>query len=214
MTFEYKFNSEHLSWIFEQVWEADEKYDGTFKVYNDLGAYEYDQIKDYIPSSISNVLECGAGLGRGSIYLNHLWQNTNIRWILADRDGKSAKNTGAFEPKEDEYYNNFELAKSFCRMNGMTNFAMFDTEKDDWRQLPKFDLIFSFCSFGMHVPIERYIDRLLEVSEPNVTMIFGTRHRGYGPQSFKDKFNEVIYKESLKVLPFPVENWLILKGKK
>ncbi len=215
MTFKYKFNDEHLFWTREQVWESDEKYGGTIQVYNDLAPYEVSQIDEYLPypEDVTNILEFGAGLGRGSVYLKY-WTYPNARFILADRDGSSKENTGAFKPKEDEYYCDFEATKSFCRLNGMDNFAMFDTEKDDWRQLPKFDFIFSFCSLGMHVPIERYIDQLLEVSDPHVTMIFGTRHAGYNDKSFSDKFEEVIFKPSKGLAPFPLENWLILRGKK
>lgn len=45
----------------------------------------------------------------------------------------------------------------------------------------------------MHVSIERYMDRLLSAATDNCTMIFGVRDASYGPDSFKDLFEEVIY---------------------
>lgn len=212
----YKFNHEHLSRAEDQVWESKEEYGG-LSVYDELAPYEYNQIIEFIPHDLGKgypVYEMGAGLGRGSIYFNHRFHNPNIRYILCDRDGFSERNTGAFNPKEDEYYNDFELTKSFCKLNGMTNFGLFDTEKDDWSALPKTEFIFSFCSFGMHVALERYMDRLISISKENVTMIFGTRHAGYNDKSFSDKFKEVIFKPSRGDTKFPIENWLILRGLK
>ncbi len=214
MTFEYKFEDKHEALIRNQVWESDPKYGGTFKVYNDLAPYEVSQIKEYLPLVTNSVLELGSGLGRGSIYFNHLFQKPNMRWVLADRDGFSKENTGAFNPKEDEYYNDFELTKSFCRLNGLEKFEMFDTEKDNWSDLGTFDLIFSFCSFGMHVQISRYLDRIKSVCHDSTVLIFGTRHSSYGPQSFKENFKEVLFRPSEGKQPFPTENWLILKGPK
>ena len=104
------------------------------------------------------------------------------------------------------------LTADFCRLNGVKKLATFDTELGDWGKLPKADLIFSLCSFGMHVMIERYIDRLIAAMKPEGTMIFGTRHPSYGAHSFGNRFEEVMFfpgQDSSGV--FPEENWLILK---
>ena len=212
----YKFNADHLMSAANQIWEAKKEHGG-LSIYDELAPYEYEQIKEFIPFGFGQgypIYEMGAGLGRGSIYFNHRFGNPHIRYILCDRDGFSKENTGAFDPKEDEYYNDFELTKSFCKLNGMTNFGLFDTEKDEWGALPKTEFIFSFCSFGMHVPLQRYMDRLIGISSDNVTMIFGTRHAGYNDKSFSDRFEEVIFKPSARDPKFPIENWLILKGLK
>lgn len=216
MSFEYKFQEEHRRLIYEQVWECDPKYEGTIQIYHDLAPYEVDQIKEFLPANPKVIWEMGAGIGRGSIYLNHYYGNKKSRrWYLFDRNGYSEKNTGAFEPKEDEYYNEFALGESFCKLNGLTTFKYLDTEDvGAWSYGYKPDLIFSFCSFGMHVPLERYMDKMFEALAPEGTMIFGTRHAGYNDKSFSDKFKEVIFKPSKGLAPFPIENWLILRGKK
>lgn len=217
MTFKYKFNLEHLELMESQIWEMKKEHGGA-TVYDELAPYEVEQIKDYLPQAPDRILELGAGLGRGSIYLRHYFRENGLVfppiWVLADRDGFSEENTGAFNPKVDEYYNDFKLGRSFCQMNGLDNFKFVDTETGDWSKWGKFDFIFSFCSFGMHVPLERYMDRLIGASLPDVTMIFGTRHAGYNGDSFKDKFKEVIYQQGAGRQPFPHENWLILRGVK
>lgn len=213
MSFEYKFNAKHVDLALEQVWEAKAENDGSLQVYNDLAEYEYSMIKEYVPHNklVLNVAEFGAGLGRGSIYLNTLFKWPKF-WLL-DRHGRT-DNSGAYNPKEDEFYSDFDLTSSFCKLNGLYNFELFDTEKDDWSKLPKMDFIFSFCSLGMHVPISRYMNQLMAISKINVTMIFGTRSASYDENTFKDYFEESIFLPQEHKPPFPQENWLILRGLK
>jgi SAM-dependent methyltransferase len=205
--FTYKFSIKHVPFMHEQIWEAKQN----LSVYSDLSLFEFTQFEEHIGSP-KTVLEVGCGLGRGSIFLNHLLRDDKVSFILADRTGYTA-NTGAFDPEVDEFYNDLELTADFCQQNGIKKFRTFDTEVDDWATLPKADLIFSLCSFGMHVRIERYIDRLIASAKPKSTMIFGTRGAGYGPASFDNQFQEVLYipgRDSRGV--FPHENWLVLKS--
>ncbi len=202
----YKYSDTHLVYMKEQIWEAENNLD----VYNDLSVFEFTQIEKYIGNP-KTVLEVGSGLGRGSIFLNHLLKDDSIQYILADRTGYT-ENKGSYNPEEDEFYNDLELTEDFCKINGIKNIRTFDTEKDDWTTLPKADFIFSLCSFGMHVSISRYIDRLISVANPTSTMVFGVRDKGYNENSFKDLFNEVIFILKEDTPPFPHENWLILKN--
>jgi hypothetical protein len=191
----------------EQIWEARDN----LAVYSNLSAFEFGQIESHLGSP-KVILEAGCGLGRGSIFLNHLLRDDSALYILADRTGYTS-NSGTFAPASDEYYNDLELTKDFCALNGVRHFLAFDTELDDWAALPKADLVFSLCSFGMHIPIERYIDRLIAAAQPNCTMIFGTRGPNYGQDSFRERFAEVLYlpgRNSNGV--FPTENWLVLKN--
>ncbi len=189
--YEYKYSSKHVPLMKEQIWEIGFQ-GGQMKVYGDVSEYEFDQIQRYIPQNITSVLEVGCGLGRGSIFLNHLLKDNTIHYTLADRTGHT-RNTGSFNPAEDEFYNDLALTQDFCELNGLKNITTFDTELGDWTTLPKSDFIFSLCSFGMHVSIERYMERLLSAATDNCTMIFGVRDSSYGPDSFKDLFEEVIY---------------------
>ena len=193
----------------EQIWEAKSNLD----VYNNLGLYEFIQIEHYLGNP-KTVLEVGCGLGRGSIFLNHLLKNDKVKYVLADRTGYTS-NSGNYNPDKDEFYNDLVLTKDFCELNGIKNVRTFDTELDDWTSLSKVDLIFSLCSFGMHVSIKRYIDRLMATANDSCTMIFGTRNVN-GSQcdenSFKDLFETVIYIPTDHQTPFPHENWLILKN--
>lgn len=192
----------------EQIWEA--KNDLT--VYHNLASIEFSNFYQHIGNP-KDVLEVGCGLGRGTVYLNEILKDQNVSYTLADRTGYT-ENTGKFNPAQDEFYNDLNLTKEFCELNGVTNPETFDTELDDWSKLKKFDLIFSLCSFGMHVQIERYIERLLSVSKPNTIMIFGVRHKTYTEQSFSDKFEEVTYIKDDRAENVTREHWLILKRPK
>lgn len=209
--YDYKFAPRHLPFMREQIWEMR----NGISVYGELSKFEFDQIGQWIGSP-KKVLEVGCGLGRGSIYLaNRILRDADPLYILADRDGYTT-NTGAFSPKEDEFYNDLFLTADFCQLNGLTPRRIFDTENQHgWDITRNIDLVFSLCSFGMHVAIERYIDRLLETVNPQSTMIFGTRGP-YGPESFADRFETVTYVPSCgdPTGRFPIENWLILQNPK
>lgn len=191
----------------EQIWQARINID----IYNQLSVHEFTQIEKYLGTP-KTVLEVGCGLGRGSIFLNHLLKDDTVEYILADRTGYTT-NTGAYMPKVDEFYNDLNLTADFCTTNGIKNVKTFDTEQDDWANLPKVDLIFSLCSFGMHVSIDRYLDRLLSVSKPTTTMIFGVSV-GTVSEDNKSKFNETLFIKGQHTRKFPREDWLILKNPK
>lgn len=198
----YKTDERFISLQREQIWEMQADPD----VYDKLADIELDQIREFLPREPKVILELGSGLGRGSIYLNRFYSNKPY-FILADRTGRT-ENTGAFKPDKDEYYNDLDLTREFCLLNGLNKFELLDTELGDWSKLPRVDLVFSTFSFGVHVAIERYLDRILSVCNNEVTMIFGVRH--YGPESFKDQFREVTYQPGAFPPPMPVQNWLFL----
>jgi hypothetical protein len=206
--FTYKYNDKFLKYMHEQIWEAKED----LEVYHNLAQIEFENFHKFIGSP-RKVLEVGSGLGRGTIYLNHILNDDSVSYTLADRTGYT-KNTGAFNPKNDEYYNDLELTKEFCELNDVKNVEVFNTELDDWMKLGKFDLIFSLCSLGMHVKIERYMSRLLSVSKKSTTMIFGVRHSSYNCQSFSNEFENVIYLVDNSNKNLTREDWLILRTPK
>ena len=206
--FQYRYNPSFVPLMKEQIWEIGED----MSVYSRLSEYEHEQIKEYLPAKPKKSLELGCGLGRGSIHLNHYYKDPKILYILADRHGITP-NSGAFNPDKDEFYNDLYLTQKFCKLNGIEKLEVFDTELDDWNSLQDVDFITSRCSFGMHVSIERYIERIYKAASDKCTLIFGTRHHSYGKDSFKNLFEEVIYLPQEDHPDFPRQNWLILRNK-
>lgn len=205
---EYKFNQEHLDLVREQVWECKDD----LSVYGKLSELEYSQFGVHLPVSVQRSFEIGAGMGRGSIQLAYIYPEA--QFTLADRQGRT-ENKGIFHPEVDEYYNDFNLTKSFCKLNGLPGIQVFDTELDDWSTLPKFDLITSRCSIGFHVPLERYINKLISISTPDVTIIFGMNGNYIHEaklDTWKELFREVYHIYPEPVERFPFQSWLIFKG--
>lgn len=214
LKYEYKYQPRHIPFMKEQIWEAKQD----ISIYSEVGYHEFTQIGQFIDTNLQTVIEVGCGLGRGSIFLNNILKNDNVKYIMADRTGYT-QNTGDFNPTNDEFYNDLVLTKDFCELNGINNVSTFDTEIDDWEQLPRADLIFSLCSFGMHVSIDRYMERLLSVAKPTSTMIFGIRNANgtsgtggnYTTQSFDTLFEEVLLIKGQYIPHLPYEDWLILR---
>lgn len=207
MLYSYKYDPVHEYYMKEQIWEC--KSDIT--IYAKLSEYEYESYKDYIGKP-HTVLDLGCGIGRVSIYLNQILNDATVHYILLDTTGNTF-NLGRWDM--DEYYNDLSVTKSFAELNGLINFEIFESLSGDWGQLKDIDLVISCCSFGMHVPIERYMDKLLAATTPNCTMIFGTRNRGlYSENSFNALFDTVTFLRRELQEPFPQEDWLILQNKK
>jgi SAM-dependent methyltransferase len=205
--FKYKYNVYHLKYMKDQIWECKDNID----VYSTLSEFEHEQIKNYVPIQPVTVLDLGCGLGRASIYLNYILNRSDIHYILADTTGDT-EITGGWD--KQEFYNKMDLTASFCTLNNLLNIGLFDTQRSDWDSLSNIDYVMSRCAFGMHFPIESIMDKLLKITTPNVTMIFGTRNRAvYSHESFKDLFKEVYFIEQEKQEPYPQQDWLILKGK-
>lgn len=204
---DYLFDDEHLDLVKEQVWECKED----ISIYGKLSDFELEQFGEFLPETAKRSFEIGAGMGRGSIQLTSFFPEA--KFTLADRQGRT-ENKGIFLPQEDEFYNDFEMTKSFCKLNGLVPERLFDTEEDDWSTLPKFDLITSRCAVGFHISLERYIERLISIATPDVTMIFGVNCLRRGTDGFEDKFKEVIFKEGKSQKEFPFQSWLVFQGLK
>lgn len=206
----YKFNESHLPWVFEQVWEAQNE----LEIYGKLSEFEYEQTQEYFPKNPKVILDLGCGLGRSAVSINHHYQDSDISYILADRQGQT-ENKGYMFPDVDEYYNDMEQTLSFCKLNGLKLALPFDTELDSWNRLPKVDFVSSRCACGFHFPITRYMDRLRSVSNPNVTMIFGLNVRYTdGGSLFEDQFEESFIIKGKTDHRFPVQDFLVLRNMK
>jgi SAM-dependent methyltransferase len=206
----YSYDPIHLPWMQDQVWEMKEG----IHVYEELSDIEYEKIKSYLPVAPKVVMDIGCGLGRVGIHLNKMYDSPDILYIMADRHGKT-RNSGHFNPPEDQYYNDLDLTRDFCKLNGLTNIITFDTEKDDWSTLPEVSLVVSEFALGFHVSIDRYMDRMYEKLATDGTMIFGISPwmTEYTRESFADKFQVAIYDRHPDQKPFPAEDYLILSIK-
>lgn len=208
MDLEYKFENKHIDLMKEQVWEAKDN----IEVYKQQSLRDYSQISKHLPLKPKTVMDLGCGLGRATIMLNAHYKNKKIEYILADRTGRTV-NTGEFNPAEDQFYNDLNMTADFVRLNEVDNFKVLDTEEGDWEALPNLDLVLSDCSVGFHLPIERYLDKLLAKATPKSVFIFGVGHwTPYGPESFSELFKETIYQKEEYIPGFANQSWLILKN--
>jgi hypothetical protein len=204
-----KYTEPMVAWMKEQVFEAKED----LSIYEQLSDFEHNQYKPFLPPAAKVIMDLGSGLGRGAVKLSETYKESHF--ICADRTGKT-QNAGILfqHGGGDEFYNDLSLTKEFCTLNGIKSIEVFDTEKDDWSSLPQMDLIVSRCSFGFHLPIDKYLNKLIKASAPEVTMIFGVNglyvHTDYYSQFFK----EVNHIDGLVDDKFPYQKWLIFKGLK
>ena len=144
-------------------------------LYNDLPELKHIEkyIKDIDPK---NVLEIGAGLGRGSVFFYKYfgWKNTNF--YLLDGDSGDIKYSGIRKDGVDEFYSSKGAAEKFCAANGLKKMQYFNAENNNWLELNvKFNLCYSFLSIGFHWPIKLYLDKIYSMLTNDALLIFGMR---------------------------------------
>ena len=105
--YEYKYKEEHLKYIFEQQHEVQQA-NRDLDMYADLSVHEFSQFKSHIRTP-KTVFEAGCGIGRGSVYLNHLLQDDEVEYILADRTGWHWQGEGNLLPGNDDVYNDLNI---------------------------------------------------------------------------------------------------------
>lgn len=163
MNFIYTPKQQHI--MTDQIYDAR----GNINYYYKLSELEYENIKEYVPNKINNVLDLGCGLGRVGTFFNYKRQDPEIHYIFADSTDN--KPSGGWNTKL--FYNNLEETEEFIKNNGVVNYTIFDIRKDNWESLPKIDLVLSMFSAGGHYPITDYIDILDSLLTENGCMIFG-----------------------------------------
>lgn len=89
----------------------------------------------------------------------------------------------------DNWYNDLNLTKEFCELNGLKNFTIIDLKNEDLSKLKNIDLVYSFMAVGFHYPIEDYLTILKQIMNKDGLMIFGVRKGIYEDNPILSKFS-------------------------
>ena len=144
---------------------------------------EFLSIKKYINKNDNLLLSIGGGIGGLEVIINKNFKNKTFYFIERNYISKKVK----YGWGNDEAYNNFNLQKSFLKINDMNekDFYLVDFDND---KLPliKFDIITSLFSLDYHYDFHLYIEYLKKVSKPNTKIIFDTIRAEYFKKLFKN----------------------------
>jgi SAM-dependent methyltransferase len=209
-SFKYKYLPEHRYFMAQQLWES--SHDLT--IYTRQSFHEFDEIQPFLPENPKVVMDLGCGLGRMGVFLSQaVYKDPEAFYLFADATGDVDQNTGNFGA--GEIYNDLALTASFAELNGVKRFTVFNTLKENFRDIVigPFDLIISVCSFGVHVPIDPYLEDLITLLAPGGTMIFGVREH-YDEGSFNGRFREHHFRRVPQEAQYAHQNWLVLRDPK
>jgi len=176
--------------------------------YTALSEDEYSVIDNYLSPYPKKVLELWCGLGRMSICLNKK-NPGDTRYYLADSSKIMPEKYG-WNPG-NVWYNDLNLTKEFCDLNGLKNFKIIDLLKEDLSKLKNIDLVCSFMAVGFHYPIENYLTVLKQIMSKDGLMVFGVRKGVYENSEMLSNF----YSNSFHDIPNnSKERILVLKWEK
>ena len=141
------------------------------KFYNDLNA-EFNDLKNFLPKNVNNILDIGCGIGAINIFLNNFY-NGSANFHLIDKDYVSKKVIYGYKKSNAEGYNDLSLTKEFLKKNNINqnSISIYDADKDKLKKI-KYDLVISLISWGYHYPLEVYIDYIKESSSEETIYIF------------------------------------------
>ena len=132
---------------------------------------EFNELINFLPSKINNVVDIGSGLGIINIFLEKHFTN-KINFTLIDKNRIEKKVTYGF-CTEGQFYNNFSLTADFLKNNGINMNQIKLIDSDDKNIINnKFDLVISLLSMGYHYPINQYLSFLKKNTHINTIFIF------------------------------------------
>ncbi len=153
---------------------------------------ELEAFKDKVKKP-KTILDLGCGLGRMSVYLYHICNLIDSKFILADGNSFPPKiNNKMFGfSRKKRFYNSLHQTRMFCEHHNLGHFELFNLEEKDISELSNIDFVMSFLSVGYHFPLEDYIHSLLKISSNDCVMVFGVREGLYLPNMFDHLFKSV-----------------------
>lgn len=168
---------------FFQIKNLEEK---TFKLFEK----EFLEIKNYLPTKASNIMDIGCGLGIFNIFLNKYYNFPKFFLLDKNKIDKKIK-YGHF--KIYESYNFLKSTKNILLKNGINNkkLKLFDVEKKIFIKPNSIDLVISLKSMGYHYPIDTYFNLLKKVSKKNTIYIFDISKKNQTIKKLKEIFKRV-----------------------
>jgi hypothetical protein len=131
----------------------------------------FNMIQPCLPETCESLLDIGSGLGGIDILLSKHYQQASGQKpvvYLLDGDG---------EPEVTHHnrpFNDRILALGFLYRHGVDAFALIPEYLNSIK-VGSFDLIVSFAAWGFHIPVNDYLDYVLEHSHADTTIIVDAR---------------------------------------
>jgi len=141
---------------------------------------DIEDMLEYLPAKIKNVIDLGCGSGRISIGLNYTLKDENVKYWLVDSKNSDLKKYWDQYPLKDKprYYNKREITEQFCALNKLENYEYVEVDKySNWSKLPpKADVLFSKYALGWHFPIGLYNKIYPKILREGAICFFTIRH--------------------------------------
>ena len=153
---------------------------------------EYDEIKNFLPVKVNNILDIGCGLGGIDVFLNLHYNAQKPRFYCQDKTKTDTVFYGF--NKTAAFYNSLENTKQFLQLNGIQNINIL--EADSTYKIStdeKFDLIISLIAWGYHFPVDTYLDEVYLHLNNNGHLIMDIRKNTNGIEILEQKFSKIIH---------------------
>jgi len=167
-------------------------------------AFEYENIKSYLPKNPATILDIGCGVAGIDVLLGNHYKKLSLSpsFFLLDKTDMPTKVYYSFKQRGC-YYNSLDIAKNLLMGNGILE-EKISLKEADGKVVgfdAKFDLVISLISWGFHYPVAIYLDEVYAKMNKGGVLIIDVRKvpQEDGIQLIKNKFGNItIIKESPK----------------
>jgi len=137
---------------------------------------EYNELKPYLPDTVSSILDIGCGMAGIDLYLWDHYRHDRPDVFLFDKSEVSDDLYYYFR-KQPAFYNSLRTAKKNLTNSGIPEDSVHTVEAttENLRGLGSIDFCFSLLSWGFHYPVNTYLDEVLEVMDPGGKVILDLR---------------------------------------
>jgi len=153
------------------------------------------------------VLELGAGIGRGSVYLQNNLPQVDAEFFLVDGDAGDTQVAGIHHELKPDYYNSFDAAYAYCTANGISHdrLHLVDASKIELGDR-MFDLCISIKAIGFHWPISGYLNSISKHMRTGSLLCFEVRNPDLYAESRHDRLEQHVsaQKDSVDLTQFKI----------
>lgn len=164
------------------------------QLFNEDMLGEYQEIKAWLPSDVSAVLDIGCGVGGIDVLLyRHYDCDPNIDFYLLDKTSIDRTVFYGFR-SEGSFYSSLEVTELMLRQNGLSRESIHTLEATSDCRInvgTVVDLVISLIAWGFHFPVCTYIDRVHDILRESGHLIMDVRKGTEGEAELRRKFAQV-----------------------
>jgi len=137
---------------------------------------EYRSIREYLPDTVTSILDVGCGIGGINLYLSRHYEDHQPIFYLFDKTEVSDSVYYQFKDNA-AFYNSLTVAKEALKRNNVNEKNLYTLDADEFEpsSLKRVDCCLSLISWAFHYPLDTYLDDVMECLAEDGSLLIDIR---------------------------------------